>query len=100
MDYYKMKVLIHHQLRFQLVLEHMIIFEKYIYVMSLEKNMKKKELAKKNKADLQKELDEKRVAVHTIRFGQAGSKSKNVKEQKNIKKDIARILTALKSSTK
>ncbi|MFA6269774.1 MAG: 50S ribosomal protein L29 [Candidatus Paceibacterota bacterium] len=56
----------------------------------------KKELAKKNKADLQKELDEKRVAVHSIRFNMAGSKSKNVKEQKNIKKDIARIKTELR----
>ncbi|KKQ77777.1 MAG: 50S ribosomal protein L29 [Candidatus Zambryskibacteria bacterium RIFCSPLOWO2_01_FULL_39_39] len=60
----------------------------------------KKELVKKSKGDLEKELNEKKLAVHTIRFGMAGSKSKNVKEQKNIKKDIARILTALKSNNK
>jgi len=56
----------------------------------------KKELAKKSKGDLEKELNEKKLAVHDIRFGMAGSKSKNVKEQKNIKKDIARIKTALR----
>ena len=56
----------------------------------------KKELVKKSKGDLEKELNEKKLAVHTIRFGMAGSKSKNVKEQKNIKKDIARIKTALR----
>jgi ribosomal protein L29 len=57
--------------------------------------MKKKELTKKSPADLFKELDEKRVSLRDIRFGIAGSKSKNVKEQKNIKKEIARIKTAL-----
>lgn len=55
----------------------------------------KKELVKKSKGDLEKELNEKKLAIHNIRFGTAGSKSKNVKEQKNIKKDIARIKTAL-----
>jgi ribosomal protein L29 len=58
--------------------------------------MKKKEITKKNDSDLLKELDEKRLKLRDIRFGLAGSKSKNVKEQKMIKKDIARILTALK----
>jgi ribosomal protein L29 len=49
----------------------------------------------KNKIDLMKELNEKRLSLHDIRFGTAGSKSKNVKEQKMIKRDIARIYTAL-----
>jgi ribosomal protein L29 len=56
----------------------------------------KKEISKKNNADLMKELDEKRLKLRDIRFGLAGSKSKNVKEQKMIKKEIARILTILK----
>lgn len=56
----------------------------------------KKELTKKNKADLIKSLDEKRILIRDIRFGTAGSKSKNVKEQKNLKKDIARIKTELR----
>jgi ribosomal protein L29 len=55
-----------------------------------------KELSKKSKVDLIKDLDEKRLSLRNIRFGVAGSKSKNVKEQKMIKKDIARIQTALK----
>jgi len=55
----------------------------------------KKELSKKSQADLVKELDEKRLSLRDIRFGTAGSKSKNVKEQKTIKKDIARIKTVL-----
>lgn len=58
----------------------------------------KKEKLKKNEADLMKEFSEKKLKLRDIRFGVAGSKNKNVKEQKNIKKDIARILTALKSS--
>lgn len=56
----------------------------------------KKELTKKNKVDLVKSLDEKRILIRDIRFGTAGSKSKNVKEQKNLKKDIARIKTELR----
>jgi len=48
-----------------------------------------------SKIELMKELNEKRLSLHDIRFGIAGSKSKNVKEQKNIKKEIARIHTKL-----
>jgi ribosomal protein L29 len=60
--------------------------------------MKKKEETKKNsKADLTAELNEKRLKLRDIRFGIAGSKSKNVKEQKTIKKEIARILTSLQA---
>jgi len=59
--------------------------------------MKKKAETKKNNAtDLRKELDEKRLKLRDLRFGIAGSKSKNVKEQKTLKKDIARIETSLK----
>ena len=44
-----------------------------------------KELAKKN-TDLIKELGEKSLALRNLRFGITGSKTKNVKEQKMIKK--------------
>jgi len=57
--------------------------------------MKKEEKTKKNTTDLMKELNEKRLSLREIRFGGAGSKSKNVKEQKNIRKEIARIKTTL-----
>lgn len=56
----------------------------------------KKESTKKSKTDLMKDLAQKQVALRDIRFGIAGSKNKNVKEQRNIKRDIARIKTALK----
>lgn len=58
----------------------------------------KKELAKKNKEDLEKELGEKILSLRDLRFGGAGSNNKNVKKQKIIKKDIARIKTALNSN--
>lgn len=57
----------------------------------------KKEKIKKNKTDLEKELNEKLISLRDKRFGIAGSKSKNVKEQKTIKKEIARIKTELRS---
>lgn len=57
-----------------------------------------KEAAKKKREDLIKELGEKRVSLRDMRFGVAGSKSKNVKEQKTLKREIARIMTALNSA--
>lgn len=58
----------------------------------------KKQLTKKSRADLLKELDEKLLSLRDLRFGVAGSKNKNVKEQKMIKREIARIKTALKGA--
>ena len=55
-----------------------------------------KNLEKKTEKDLQKMLAEKREALRKFRFDTSGSKTKNVKEGTNIKKDIARILTELK----
>lgn len=51
----------------------------------------------KNEKDLKKELSSKRKSLREFRFGLAGSKVRNVKEGKAIKKDIARILTELNS---
>lgn len=42
-------------------------------------------------------LSEKRDAERGFRFGITGSKTRNVKEGKSIKKEIARILTELTS---
>ena len=55
-----------------------------------------KNLEKKTEKDLQKMLAEKREALRGFRFGSSGSKTKNVKEGNNTRKDIARILTELK----
>ena len=56
-----------------------------------------KSLEKQNNKDLQKMLAEKREALRDFRFGSSGSKTKNVKEGVNTRKDIARILTELRS---
>ncbi len=58
--------------------------------------MKAKELTAKKDTELLELLKEKREALRTFRFGVAGSKTRNVKEGKNLRKDIARILTVLK----
>jgi ribosomal protein L29 len=46
---------------------------------------------------IQKEVAAKREALRAFRFGAAGSRSKNVKEGKNLRKEIARLLTELNS---
>ncbi|MEK7179112.1 MAG: 50S ribosomal protein L29 [Patescibacteria group bacterium] len=51
----------------------------------------------KKDSELQKELYEKRKALRLFRFGIAGSKIKNVKEGRVLRKDIARIMTELNS---
>ncbi len=58
------------------------------------------EFKNKSKKDLFKTLNEKKDALQNFRFGGAGSKSKNVKEGKNIRKDIARILTEINSQVR
>jgi ribosomal protein L29 len=62
--------------------------------------MKMKEIQNKTQADLSKMLSEKREALRIFRFGASGSKTKNVKEGRTIRKDIARIMTALHSMDK
>jgi ribosomal protein L29 len=49
----------------------------------------------KTKEDLVKSLYEKREALRSFRFGEAGSKTRNVKEGNALRKEIARILTEL-----
>ncbi len=56
-----------------------------------------KDKTTKNEIDLIKELGDKREALRVIRFGIAHSKSRNVKETKGLKKEVARILTELNS---
>ncbi|MBU6231261.1 MAG: 50S ribosomal protein L29 [Patescibacteria group bacterium] len=60
--------------------------------------MKTKEIKTKTQADLAKMLSEKREALRVFRFGAAGAKTKNVKEGRAIRKDIARILTAMNAA--
>jgi ribosomal protein L29 len=51
------------------------------------------EFKDKTEKELIKLLNEKRTALRDFRFGVAGSKIRNVKEGRGIKKDIAQILT-------
>jgi ribosomal protein L29 len=45
--------------------------------------------------ELQKTLADKREALRSFRFGAAGSRSRNVREGRELRKEIARILTEL-----
>ena len=58
-----------------------------------------KDLNKKNIEDLNKLLIEKRKALYDFRLGIAGSKIKNVKDARKLRKEIARILTEENSRT-
>ncbi len=57
--------------------------------------MKKTNYIGKTKEDLVKSLYEKRESLRAFRFGEAGSKTRNVKEGISLRKDIARIMTEL-----
>ncbi|PIR38579.1 MAG: 50S ribosomal protein L29 [Candidatus Zambryskibacteria bacterium CG10_big_fil_rev_8_21_14_0_10_42_12] len=62
--------------------------------------MKAKEIKEKNDKDLAKLLEEKRLLLRNFRFGIAGSRTRDVKEGKNAKKDIARMLTEINTRRK
>lgn len=50
------------------------------------------------KEDLIKKISDNAIALRDIRFGVAGSKHRNVKEFRNLKKEIARAKTSLNSA--
>ncbi|HJL55694.1 MAG: 50S ribosomal protein L29 [Candidatus Pacebacteria bacterium] len=52
-----------------------------------------KAIKSKNEKELMKEVKEKREKLRAFRFGIAGSKVRNVKEGKNLKREVAQILT-------
>lgn len=53
------------------------------------------ELRQKTKEELQKLLVDSREHLRNLKFDLASGKVKNVREIRNIKKDIARILTII-----
>ncbi len=59
--------------------------------------MKLIELRKKSKGELQKILEDNREKLRQLRFGLSAGKVKNVREIRNLKKEIARIATLLKN---
>ncbi len=56
--------------------------------------MKYKDIQKKEIVDLEKELVVKKRALFEFHNSASGAKTRNVKEARNLRKDIARILTA------
>ena len=58
--------------------------------------MKKIDFKTKSEVELKKALSEKRDSLTKFKFGISGSRTKNVKEGRNTRRDIARILTFLK----
>lgn len=58
------------------------------------------DIAKKNEKDLPKELALKQKALREFRFNIAGSRTKNIKEGRTLRKDIARILTEMNKRSK
>lgn len=59
--------------------------------------MKIKELRQKSEAELQNLLDKSRDRLIQFKFNVSLGKEKNVKEARTLRKDIARILTVIKS---
>ncbi len=55
------------------------------------------EFKNKTEKDLIKTLQEKRNALQTFRFNISGSKTRNVKEARGLRKEVAQILTELNS---
>lgn len=49
--------------------------------------------------DLHKEIREKREALRTFRFAGAGSRSRNVREGRTLRKEIARLMTEVSART-
>lgn len=59
--------------------------------------MKIEELRQKSKIELQKLLQDDREKLRQLRFDLAAGKVKNVREIRKTKKEVARIITLLKS---
>lgn len=62
--------------------------------------MKIIELRKKSKSEIKKLLQDLRARLRALRFDLVAGKVKNVREIRQIKKDIARTLTILKEIKK
>ena len=61
---------------------------------------KKADLKNKIDKDLNKTLSDLRAELREFRFGLSGSKTKDIKKGKNLRKEIARILTELNKRVK
>ncbi|MDP2648448.1 MAG: 50S ribosomal protein L29 [bacterium] len=55
------------------------------------------EFSKKGIGELRKLIADKRESLRSFRFGGAGSRTRNTREGRMLRKDIARILTEIKA---
>jgi len=55
------------------------------------------EIHSKSIEHIRKEIVDTQEKLRTIRFGGAGSRSRNVKEGRNLRRDVARFLTELRA---
>ncbi|MEK7133615.1 MAG: 50S ribosomal protein L29 [Patescibacteria group bacterium] len=55
------------------------------------------DFSKQDVAELQKLVADKRESLRTFRFGGAGSRTRNTREGRNVRKEIAQILTELRA---
>lgn len=62
--------------------------------------MEAKELRQRSIAELKKLLQEKRERLRTLRFALASGKVKNIREIRETRRDIARILTIKNQKSK
>lgn len=60
--------------------------------------MKKVDFKTKSSVELHKLLTEKREALRVFRFGISGSRTKDVKAGRNLRQEIAQIMTTLKQA--
>lgn len=61
--------------------------------------MKKTDFKKYTIEDLHKEIADKREALRNFRFGSAGSRSRNTREGRALRKSVARLLTEISART-
>ncbi|MFZ3020215.1 MAG: 50S ribosomal protein L29 [Minisyncoccia bacterium] len=54
-----------------------------------------KELEKKSAEDLMKALGDLRESLRSFRFAKEGSKTRNVREGRNVRREIARVMTEI-----
>ena len=54
---------------------------------------------KQDKAQLEKSISDMRESLRLFRFAGAGSRTRNVREGRNMRRDVARALTELREQT-
>jgi ribosomal protein L29 len=55
------------------------------------------DFSKQDTAELRKLVADKRETLRVFRFGGAGSRTRNVREGRNVRREIAQILTELRA---